>query len=103
MLVGPLEAATRQQLQPGRGGGGGGGRGRGSRGRRTQPRAAPAADLAQLVSNPKTVRDRARNARILHEFNANHSDDIFEQHGGGAGDGPSVGTAVKDRSRAVSL
>ncbi len=37
-----------------------------------------AADLAKLVANPRTVKERARNARILHEFNANHADDIFE-------------------------
>ncbi len=37
-----------------------------------------AAALAQLVANPKTIKERTRNAQILQAFNANHTDDIFE-------------------------
>ena len=41
---------------------------------------AVALTLDKLMVNPKTIRDRKRNAKILKEFSTNHSDDVF---GGG--------------------
>ena len=44
---------------------------------------APAVALSvdQLLSNPKTIRDRKRNAAIIKGFNADHSDDVFQAVG----------------------
>ena len=34
--------------------------------------------MDQLVSNPKTLKQRRENAKILADFNRGHSDDLFE-------------------------
>jgi len=48
------------------------------------PALQPRLDLMDLVSKPRTVRERVKNAQILRNYHHGHADDIFESSGVGA-------------------